>query len=178
MEYTLLKDRSVELKQFEELTSATSSGFAKVMSTHFGSVSLFPILPIHRLLRGYRGTNRIKRTSMNSRLDDLNRRIITHIHRRIHRQRHLRQAERAWIRILAWPDNLEDWNHGERHVGWSTVWAVGAESQVHVEEGCGVALEPTGLEGDCSAAYGPFCSVCGCWHAATWERVLANAEVG
>jgi len=34
MEYTLLKDMSVELKQFEELTSATSSGFAKVMSTH------------------------------------------------------------------------------------------------------------------------------------------------
>ena len=51
MEYTLLKDISVELKQFEELTSATSSGFAKVMSTHFGSVSLFP-LPIHRLSQG------------------------------------------------------------------------------------------------------------------------------
>ena len=124
------------------------------------------------------GTYRIKRSSMNSRLYDLNRRIITDFHRRIRRQWHLRQAERAWIRILAWSNNLEDWNHGERHVGWSAVWAVCAESQVHVEEGCGVALEPAGLEGDCSAAYGPFCSICGRWHAAAWERALADVEVG
>jgi len=34
MEYTLLKEISLELKQFEEFTSATSSGFAKVISTH------------------------------------------------------------------------------------------------------------------------------------------------
>jgi len=35
MENTLLKDMSDELKQFVSLTSATSLGSAKVMSTHY-----------------------------------------------------------------------------------------------------------------------------------------------
>lgn len=35
MVYTFAKDMSEELKQFVSLTSATSEGCAKVMSTHF-----------------------------------------------------------------------------------------------------------------------------------------------
>jgi hypothetical protein len=40
MEYTLLKERSEELKQFVSLTSATSSCSAKVMSTHYWEILL------------------------------------------------------------------------------------------------------------------------------------------
>lgn len=64
---------------------------------------------------------------------------------------------------------MEDGHHGEGHVGWSVVGPVGAESEVHVEECGGVALEPAGLQRDCSAGDGPECAVGCCGHAAAWE---------
>ena len=61
---------------------------------------------------------------------------------------------------------MEDGDHGEGHVGWSAVGPVGAESEIHVEEGGGVALEPAWLKGDGSAGCGPEGAVRCCWHAA------------
>ena len=110
IEYTLLNDISEELKQFEELTSATSSGFAKVMSTHFVGVSIFPhvqnqnpfqtrtqnqrsrsrsrshliSLPTSKQ-RGKDETYRVKCSPMNGRLNNLNSRIVAHLDRGIHR---------------------------------------------------------------------------------------------
>lgn len=93
MEYTLLKDMSVELKQFEELTSATSSGFAKVMSTHFGIISLLSKLKLSSTSIIYdkrKSAYRIQRSTMNSRLHHLNRRIVPNLDRCVRWQRHLR----------------------------------------------------------------------------------------
>lgn len=105
---------------------------------------------------------------MNRNLDNLDRRIVPHIHRRIRWQRHLWQTECPWVRILRWANDLEYGDHGEGHVGWSLVGSVGAESEVDVEERCGMALEPSGLDGDGSAGGGPHCAVGGCAHASAW----------
>lgn len=88
---------------------------------------------------------------MNRRLDDLNRRIIAYLHARIYWKRNLRQTERSGIWVLAGTNDLEDWNHREGHVGWTGVWSVCTKAEIHVEECCGVALEPAGLEGDGTA---------------------------
>lgn len=92
---------------------------------------------------------------MNSHLHNLNRRIIPHIHRRIRWKRHLRETKRSRVWILRGSNDLEDGHHGERHVGWSLVGTGGAEAEVYVEECCGVALEPAGLECDGAACCGP-----------------------
>jgi len=84
----------------------------------------------------------------------------------------LRQADRAGVRVLARPNDLEDRNHGEGHVGRSIVRSVGAEAQIDVDEGSGVALEPAWLESDSTTGYGPLGAVGCCWHAAAWIHPL------
>jgi len=104
---------------------------------------------------------------MHCRLHHLNRSVIPNLHRCIRRQRHLRKTECPWVWVLARANDLENRNHGERHVGWTASGSICAEAQVHVEECSSMALEPSGLKSDCSACCGPQSTVCGCWHAAT-----------
>jgi hypothetical protein len=99
-------------------------------------------------------------------LHNLDRCIITGIDSCVCWEWDLRQAESAGVRVLRGTDNLENWHHRVGHVRWSAIWAISAKSQVHVEECSGVALEPAGLERDCSSVDGPFCTVGGCGHAA------------
>lgn len=103
---------------------------------------------------------------MNRRLHDLNRRIISYINRRICGQWHLRQTEGSRVRIFARADDLHDGGHGERHVLGTIVGAIGAESEIKVEEGGGVTLKPAGLNGDGAAVDGPESAVGGSRHAA------------
>lgn len=116
---------------------------------------------------------------MHRRLHNLNRSIIPHIHRRIRREGNLRQTKRSRIRSLAWPSDLEHWHHGERHV-WGTAErgiifrTIVAESEVDVEEGGGVALEPAGLDGDGAAGYRPVGAVAGGGHTAAWRVMSAE----
>jgi hypothetical protein len=116
-----------------------------------------------------RKTNRIQRRAMKRRLHDLNRRIIPDIDRRVRREGHLWEAESARVRVLVGPDDLEYAGHGEGHVGGTAAGTVGAEAEIDVEEGGGMALEPAGLYGDGAAFEGPQGAVGGCGHAAAWE---------
>jgi hypothetical protein len=52
-EYTLLKEMSELLKQFDSFTFATCSGSVKVMSTHYSSVSFDPFKMTSRRLTEY-----------------------------------------------------------------------------------------------------------------------------
>lgn len=63
---------------------------------------------------------------------------------------------------------MHDGGHGERHVRGTVVGTIGAESEIKVEEGGGVALEPAGLDGDGAAVDGPESAVGGGAHAAAW----------
>lgn len=98
------------------------------------------------------------------RLNDLNSRQITHVHRQTSRQRNLRKTECARVRVRGGSDNLEGRDHWVAHVWWH-----GTETEVEVEEGCGVTLEPAWLNGDGAALGRPFCAVGGGWHSATFH---------
>ena len=100
------------------------------------------------------------------RLNDLNGRQITHIHRQTGRQRNLGQTECARIRVRGGTDDLEGREHWVAHV-----LRYGAETEIEVEEGCGVALEPAWLNGDGAALDRPFCAVGGGWHSAACAKV-------
>lgn len=196
---TVANEIVLELKQFEELTSGTSSGSANVISTHYQigpsqhayhilsrALQPKPNIQISVPIQVKLSDTHIKKTRpVYRRLHNLNRSIIPHIHRRISRQRHLRQTKGTRVRILRWTNDLEDGKHGEGHV-WGladgrfgehgrftcggVVCAFGAETHVYVEEGRGVALEPARLECYGSAVYGPFCAVVGGGHAAAWGK--------
>ena len=112
---------------------------------------------------------------MYCRLHDLNRCIIPDVRCRYAAwQRDLREADRAWVRVLGWTDDLEDGYHGEGHVGWSVIGTVRAKAHVHVEEGGSVTLEPSGLEGDGAAVYGPVGTICCGAHAAAWKMSVSG----
>lgn len=111
---------------------------------------------------------------MYGRLHDLDRCIIPHVWCWYAAwQRDLRETDRAWVRVLGWTDDLEDGYHGEGHVGWSVIGTVRAKAHVHVEEGGSVTLEPSGLEGDGAAVYGPVGAICCGAHAAAWEMGIS-----
>lgn len=103
---------------------------------------------------------------MNRRLHHLDRRIVSHIHRRIRGQRHLWQTKGSRVGILARADDLHDGGHGERHVLRTIVGTIGAKTEIDVEEGRGVALKPTGLHGDGAAVNWPEGAIGGGAHAA------------
>jgi hypothetical protein len=170
MENTLLKDIPLLLKQFVSLTgicAATTSGSANVISTHYFFYQ--PLGPLSFYLTWRSQTYRIQRSPMNSRFHYLNCSIIARLHRHIRRQWHLGEAKRPWVRVFRGTDDLEYGYHGERHVWGSAAGTVGPESEVHVEECCGVPLEPSGLEGDGAPGCGPESAVCSCGVAAAWK---------
>ena len=106
---------------------------------------------------------------MHRNLHNLNCRQITRLNRMIRRQRDLGQANRAWVRSLTRPCDLENGDEGEGEVVWTVVGTVDAEAHVDVHEGCGVPLEPAGLQGDGATADGPGCAVAGGGHTAACE---------
>jgi hypothetical protein len=107
------------------------------------------------------------------RLNNLDRRLVAHVHRRVRRQRHLRQAERARVRIPRRPDDLEGGHHVEGHVEGGL-----AEAQVDVDEGACVALEPAGLDCYGAAFQGPFGAVLRGGHAAACSEVGSVRRMG
>ena len=121
----------------------------------------------------------IQRSPMLRRLNNLNRRILPHNRRIINRQRYLRDADTAIIRYVVGPHDAKDGLHGQ-----GVVVGHGADAEVDVEEGVGVALEPARLEADGAAADGPFGAVGGHGHSAAcvgggfvslegfWVRIL------
>ena len=102
---------------------------------------------------------------MDRRLDDLDRRVVADLDRRINGEGDLRETECSWIRVLGRADELDAVEHRIRHVGWD-----GAEPEIDVDVGGGVALEPAGLEGDGAAFDGPFRAVGRGREAAAWKR--------
>lgn len=106
---------------------------------------------------------------MSRRLNDLNSRQITHINRQTGRQGNLGQTECARVRVRGGTDDLEGREHWAAHVLW-----YGAETEIEVEEGCGVALEPAWLNGDGAALDRPFCAVGGGWHSAALRMLVSG----
>lgn len=103
---------------------------------------------------------------MSRRLNDLNSRQITHIHCQTGWQRNLGQTECAWVRVRGGSDDLEGREHRVAHI-----WGYGAETEIEVEEGCGMALEPAWLNGNGAALDRPFRAVGGGWHSAACTEV-------
>jgi hypothetical protein len=112
-------------------------------------------------------TYREEGSSVNSQLDDLNRGVVAHLYLRAGRQRDLRQAHGARIGVLAGSENLEWRYNRQAHVRRTTVWPVGSESHVDIKKGRRVSLEPSRLEGDGTASYGPVCPVLRYRHSST-----------
>jgi hypothetical protein len=89
-------------------------------------------------------------------LNELDCGVVAGFHARVCGQGHLREAEGAGEGVFAGAEELEGRDHGVAHV-WRAaklVVVVGAfvsEADVHVDECCGVALEPAWLEGDGAA---------------------------
>src|SRR3569833_1879109 len=148
----------VELKQFVSLTGVTlDMSFVKMMSTHYNY--------------DQSQTNRTRKVTWQSfcrtflsyaehagavfgRLNNLDGSQIALLGSYAGGQRHLWEAHRSRIRVIAGPRDLEHWNHGERVVCW-----LRAESQVDVDERRLMALEPTGLKSHGTAVDGPVCPV-------------------
>lgn len=101
---------------------------------------------------------------MLGRLDKLNSSVITRADADVRRQRHLWQAHGTRVRIVRRARDLEGRNDGVAHVFRDL-----AESEVDVDQGGCVAREPARLEGDCTAADGPFGPVGRSGHTAAWE---------
>lgn len=97
---------------------------------------------------------------MHGNLNDLDGGVVARLDGGVAGQRHLGQADGARVGVLGWAQDLEGADHGVAHVLGPAAGAVGAEAQVHVDEGRGVALEPAGLEGDGAAGRGPVGAVC------------------
>lgn len=85
---------------------------------------------------------------MDGDFDDLDGGVVAGLDGGVGWERHLWEAEASWVGVLGGADDLEDGHHGEGHVGGAAGRAVGAESEVYVEEGGGVALEPTWWMGE------------------------------
>lgn len=96
---------------------------------------------------------------MEGQLDDLDGGVVTGFYVHVGGQRDLGQAHGAGEGVLRGADDLEGRNHGEAHVGRAVVGALRPETHVDVDEGCRVALEPSWLERDRAACYGPECPV-------------------
>jgi hypothetical protein len=92
------------------------------------------------------GTHRVQRSTVHRQLNHLDRGVIASLDVRTRRKGYLRQADSAGIRVFAGSEDLEGGHHRVRHVGRATVGAVCAEAEVHVDEGCCMALEPARLE--------------------------------
>lgn len=112
-------------------------------------------------------THREQSRAVHGDLDDLDGGVVAGLDGGVGRQRHLGQAHGARVGVLGRAQDLEGADHGEAHVRGPAVRAVGAEAQVHVHEGRGVALEPARLEGDGAAGRGPVGPVRCRWVATT-----------
>ena len=88
------------------------------------------------------------------RLNNLDRSVLSHNGCVVHRQWHLGDTYASVVEHVRWTDDPKDGLHGERVIFWD-----GANTEVDVEEGVGVALEPAWLNTDGTTAYRPFGSV-------------------
>jgi hypothetical protein len=95
---------------------------------------------------------------MNGRFNDLNSSIIADVVGYVGWQWYLWKAECTRVHVVYWSCELENWDHGVRVVQW-----LGSESNVDVNEGCLMSIEPAWLEGDCSSGDGPFRSILCHW---------------
>jgi hypothetical protein len=102
--------------------------------------------------------------------------VVTDIDGCVRRERYLWEAERAGIGSFAGAGDLEDRYHWKRHVWWSIIWSISPKSQVDVEEGCRMALEPAWLDSYRSTTYWPCCSVRRCAHATAYNDVLVGCK--
>lgn len=92
---------------------------------------------------------------MNSQLDNLNSGLVASLDRRVLGQRNLWKTHGARVRVVGRANDLESGNHGVRHVGRASVWAVVAKAHVDKGESRLVAAEPTGLKGNGAACRRP-----------------------
>lgn len=113
---------------------------------------------------------------MHSKLNNLDRGVIAGLDGGVCRERHLRKADGARVRVLAWAEDLEDGDHGEGHVEGTAVGPVAAEAHVGIHHCLGVALEPAWLEGKGTTRRGPVGPVLGNVHAAAFRDRLVRPE--
>lgn len=74
-------------------------------------------------------------------------------------QGHLRETEGSRIEVSRWTGDLENGDHRVAHIEGVGAGPFSLVSHVDVEEGGGVALEPTRLDRDRSSFQGPLGSV-------------------
>lgn len=99
--------------------------------------------------------------------------IITGLDRGVCRQRHLGDADCARVGIRRGTDDLDGRHHRVAHVRRTAARAVGAETQVDVDEGGLVALEPARLKCNRAAQGGPIGPICGDGVAAAWVEIIS-----
>lgn len=110
-------------------------------------------------------------------LDYLDGGQITGFDARVCGQRYLRQANGARVRVVRRALDGEGVNHGVGHVFGAVVRPVGAEAEVDVDDGRGMASEPAWLEGEGAARGGPVCAVLGGSYAAAWVHPLHAVRI-
>ena len=87
--------------------------------------------------------------------------VVADVERRVCRQRHLREAEGAWVGVRSWPDDLEGRHHDMGHVDRN-----GTIAHIDINEGTGMARKPARLDGDGAAFNRPESAVGAGRHAA------------
>lgn len=110
---------------------------------------------------------RVEGSTVNGVLDHLDGGVVARLDGDVGRHGQLGNADGARVGVAAGAEDLEGRVEGLGHVVGTVVRAVCPETDVDVNVGRGVALEPAGLEGDGAASRGPVGAVLGHVDAAT-----------
>lgn len=103
----------------------------------------------------------VQRRAVLGDLDDLDGGVVADVDRDVWWDGDLREAETTRVVQIRGTSDLEDRNHVVGHVE-----RLGAQSQIDVEEGELMTVEPTWLDGNGASAYGPLGSVARSGHTA------------
>ena len=141
----------VVLEQFSSVTSSTSSGSAKVISTHYSPIIVSKQKDISNpsvVIK--KASYVIQSRSVLCRLNHLNGRIVSHHRGVIDRQRHLTKTKASIVQFVCWPRDLENGYHRQ-----CIIYGDVAMAQVDIEKGRSMTGEPAGLNADGTALHGP-----------------------
>lgn len=111
-----------------------------------------PISPCSRVSEA--DTYAVKCGTVLRNFNDLDGRVVAHVHGDVGRQRHLKQADRAGVHVVAGAVDGEHGHHVVRHVE-----RLGAQTQVDVHERSLVSGEPSRLPANCAAGHRPLRAV-------------------
>ena len=146
-----------ELKQLSGVTGSTSAGSAKVMSTHWKTIS-YRVFVLVVVTRAYT----VEGGAVLGRLDHLNGGIVSDLCCKVGGKRNLGQTETAVELVVAWSRNLKSGNHVQGEIAWHRVL-----TEVDVEESKGMSWKPARLHSNGSTVDRPFSTVRCQRHSAT-----------